>query len=550
MTTEYFDSATGTLDVSKHWSFSPKQWEIISLPGTKKLAVGGIRSGKTSGALMYGIISYLLSYPGCAMLVLRRTFGELEQGAIADFKEFVPKELYKYNDSKHIATFINGSRLVFGHCHNNNEKDINQYLGTGYSFILVDECAQFSPEAWSLLTTRNTNAYASLKPNAAGELPVPCIFGCTNPIGPFWDYYHTVFAKKEPWERPDDAKKDLNEIWFVPDAETGWRVFYNPADHDCVHSTAYDNPHISLKDPGFFERMNKLKPAERDKLLFGLMGEVDGQFYDIFDPVPHTIDYRADPTSIKWQHWQPVWGGWDWGMNHWNTFYWFTKALVRIPATQEYKLKTVCFKEIVDKGKSYQEYVERVVKSARLPGDTRTCQDCKDKGQVNCPHPSFKPSAIYFSHEKFNRQMEAHGPNVELSNLLIQKGLCAVVPSTKDRRASAACIYNELKHGRLVILTSCPDIIKALPTMQINPDDLDDVLKVDSKADDCYDGFRHGVFGHLNPRGTPPRVKMMEDAAKIQDPLARHWYVRKKEAEIDSQSDSFVPKTAEAWELN
>ena len=80
------------------------------------LSVGGIRSGKTSGWLMYLVINYCLAWEKCDILVLRRTFKELESGAIADFKAFVPPELYTYNPTSHVATFINGSRVVFGHC--------------------------------------------------------------------------------------------------------------------------------------------------------------------------------------------------------------------------------------------------------------------------------------------------------------------------------------------------------------------------------------------------------------------------------------------------
>jgi hypothetical protein len=68
----------------------------------------------------------------------------------------MPPELYDYDQTKHVATLTNGSRVVFGHCQNNKDRDIEQYLGQAYPAILVDECGQFSPDAWMMLYSRNT----------------------------------------------------------------------------------------------------------------------------------------------------------------------------------------------------------------------------------------------------------------------------------------------------------------------------------------------------------------------------------------------------------
>src|SRR5579871_5036829 len=193
----------GTLDISKKFKHQAKQMELWRLkvrdgiqyivPAAPQcLAVGGIRSGKTSGWMMFLVMNYCMAWEKCDILILRRTFKELESGAIADFKAFVPEELYSYDSTKHVATLVNGSRVVFGHCQNNKERDIEQYLGQAYPGILVDECGQFSPDAWMMLRSRNT-VNASCVPNKHGHMPLPCMVGCTNPLGPFYEYYNTVF---------------------------------------------------------------------------------------------------------------------------------------------------------------------------------------------------------------------------------------------------------------------------------------------------------------------------------------------------------------------
>src|SRR5208282_5727481 len=153
---------------------------------------GGIRSGKTSGWLMYLVMHYCLQFSGCNVLVLRRTFKELEAGAISDFRTFCPKELYSYDATRHVAEFKNGSKIIFGHCANNLDRDLAQYLGQAYCAILVDECGQFSPDAWYMLFSRNI-INPGCQRDEVGNLPVPVIIGCSNPLGPHYEYFRTLF---------------------------------------------------------------------------------------------------------------------------------------------------------------------------------------------------------------------------------------------------------------------------------------------------------------------------------------------------------------------
>ena len=79
--------------------------------------------------------------------------------------------------------------------------------------------------------------------------------------------------------------------------------------------------------------------------------------------------------------------------------YIFTKAMVKSAVGDDYKLKTVCFGEIVvTGGKTMEQLVSILQSKCRLPN-----------GQA------FKMKAIYFSHEKFARQMEARSPADEYS---------------------------------------------------------------------------------------------------------------------------------------
>ncbi len=531
-------NADGTLDFTKIFVHNVKQTELLQMrtrdgfpyimtKAPQCLSVGGFRSGKTVGWLMYLVMNYCLAYENCDILVLRRTFKELESGAIKDFQTFVPPELYKYDQTKHVATFMNGSRVVFGHCQNNRMRDIEQYLGSAYPAILVDECGQFSHEAWGMLYSRNI-VNAACMPDAHNHLPIPIIVGCTNPLGPFYEYYRTVFVQKEPFEKPESARRDVNGAWWTKESGE-WVCIYDPALYAYQRSTAMDNPKFLERDPGFIARMNSLPKAQRDKKLLGLDGAVEGQYFECFDPYEHVIDLREDPDAIIWQPWQPVWGSQDWGMGHANAAYMFTKALVRTIGTN-YKLKTVCFKEVVTTGKKTDKEWASIFKTmCKLPNGTEA-----------------KPKAIFFSHEKFNKQMKMHSPADEYSKELRLVGLPPVTPATQDRVGGASMIYNMLRNGELVILDNCKDIINAFPSLMRDPDNMDDVLKVSTRGDDCYDGFRYGIYGMHRAKNKPEEITI-EEHAKTLDPMAAFFYRQKMQIEKENRKPVFVQKEQPVW---
>ena len=529
----------GTLDFDKIFKFQPKQTELLrnvsrdGIPylmpmAPQCLAVGGIRSGKTSGWLMFMVQNFCLAWEKCDILVLRRTFKELESGAIADFKAFVPPELYTYNPTNHVATFVNGSRVVFGHCQNNKERDIEQYLGQAYPGILVDECGQFSPEAWMMLYSRNTVNAACL-PNKHGHMPIPSIVGCTNPLGPHYEYYRTVFVQKEPWQAPEDAQKDMNGAWWTKEAGE-WKLIYDPKAYAYNRTTVLDNIELLRRDPAILQRLNSMPKAKRDKLLLGLDGIAEGQYYDVWSPDYHVINLREDPEAIVWQPYQAVWASQDWSMGgHYNAAYMFTKAMVKM-LDGDYKLKVVCFKELVlSGGKTHKEWAIFMQQMCKLPNGTPVV-----------------PKAIYFSHEKFSRQMTQHSPADEYTRELRHLGLPAVTRASQDRIGGASLLYNMLKNGELVVLDTCKDIINSIPSLMRDPDELDDVLKVNAKGDDCYDAFRYGLYGQLATR-KKPREEDIAEHAKTLDPLARHFYLMKIAAEKANASAVFIQEKIPMW---
>ena len=147
-------------------------------------------------------------------LLLRRTFPELEASLITYFRRDVPRELYeKYNEAKHIVTWLNGSTTRFAYC--DTENDVYRYQGAEYLFIGVDELTHFTLKQWQFLTSRNRCRIKGAK---------PCMAGATNPgnIGHAWVKALWVDRVPAPgMDRPDQ---------------------YDPDDYEFIHATIADNP--------------------------------------------------------------------------------------------------------------------------------------------------------------------------------------------------------------------------------------------------------------------------------------------------------------------
>ena len=69
-------------------------------------------------------------------------------------------------------------------------------------------------------------------------------------------------------------------------------------------------------------------------------------------------------------------------------------------------------------------------------------------------------------------------------------------------------LYEKLENDEIVVLSSCRNLIEAMPQLVQDPDAPEDVLKVDGKADDCYDGFTMGLHNWDTVKAMPFAVKV------------------------------------------
>ena len=104
---------------------NPKQ-EHFFRARTRYTAYGGARGGGKSWAVRVKAAAGALRWPGIRILILRRTYPELENTLIFPMLELLGRaalpdgtpagqRLFTYRATDHTITFSNGSRNRFGH---------------------------------------------------------------------------------------------------------------------------------------------------------------------------------------------------------------------------------------------------------------------------------------------------------------------------------------------------------------------------------------------------------------------------------------------------
>lgn len=201
--------------------------------------------------------------------LFRRTYPELYSSVIEPLLEILPQwcpwddkvRYYKYNDSKKIMKFYNGSTIYFGHVQ--YDKDVYKYQGAQFDAIGIDELTLFNEFQFRYLKSR----LRTTKPNWR-----PCFFATTNPgnIGHAW--------VKRIWVEEDRTAKENRETYeYIP-------------------AIVYDNPILCENDPDYINRLENLDEDTRKAMLYGDWDSFAGQYFKEWRKDIHVIQpFRIPP---------------------------------------------------------------------------------------------------------------------------------------------------------------------------------------------------------------------------------------------------------------
>lgn len=435
------------------------------------IGYGGAAGGGKSDTLLAIAIVACITYPGINVAYFRREFPNLEGlGGVIDRSKELISHFAKYNDQKHRWKFPNGSNIQF--CHAQNLGDEKKYKSQQFDILLIDEVTEFNPEQIDFLVTRNraTVKYDTFRPFTAVG---------TNPGGIGHGWFKTRFVELgEP------------EIVHTFTTETGIDLT-----HIFIPAHLADNQILEQRDPGY---RIKLSSTEMNRRLY-LYGEWDafiGQAFSELNRDVHIIN--SFPIPDDWM----IFGAYDHGFNHPYSFGLFA----------------------VD-GDGNVYLIKRIKGRLKRPDEiARLIVECS--GDL---FPRIK--AIYAGTDCWNPRKERTEPSI--AELFLKNDpQIRLTPASTARVAGAAQIRQFIawkdtqkdKDGKIIdgkprffIFREAAGVYETLSNMLFDPNDSEDVLKVDAVegvgGDDDYDMVRYGLMSRprpLKPKDRKPKVNSFE----------------------------------------
>lgn len=260
---------------------NPRQAQFLA-DTHKHVAFGGARGGGKSWAVR--VKSTLLAgrYAGIKIMILRRTYPELESNHIIPFKEMLPQGSYKYNDSKKRLVFNNGSQIIFRYCR--NEKDLDNFQGTECDVLFIDEATQFSEIQYKKL--------------------IACVRGVNN-------FPKRIYLTCNPG---GVGHSWVKRLFITKKYESG----ENADEYSFIQSLVTDNKALLKEQPDYLAQLESLPPKLREAWLYGNWDIFEGQFFEDFADKPeHYVDRQythvIEPFEIP-DGWK-IYRSFDWGYN-------------------------------------------------------------------------------------------------------------------------------------------------------------------------------------------------------------------------------------------
>ncbi len=268
------------------------------------VAYGGARGGGKSWAVRAKAILLALRWPGIKILIVRRTYPELQENHIQPmiellhcYDEDAEKRVALYNDQKKHLVFPNRSRILFRYC--DTDRDVDRFQGLEVDVLFVDEATHQTEEHMDRLRAcvRGANSF-----------PKRIYYTC-NPGGPGHSWVKRLFIDRE-YHRGE-----------------------RPEDYSFIQALVTDNPALMERDPEYLTRLETLPPKLRKAWLEGDWTILEGQFFEEFRETPDVQEairhgFRETPEQLRaekrWTHvidpftppadWT-IYRSFDWGYN-------------------------------------------------------------------------------------------------------------------------------------------------------------------------------------------------------------------------------------------
>lgn len=240
----------------ENWLFAPtpKQVEFFEQAlRTKYTLFGGAKAVAKSYALRWMAYYMCLKIPNLRVLLLRRTYSELETSHLlempGDAEKLKPVGA-NYTSGAREFWFGNGSLIKAGHCE--SEADVSKFLSSQWDIIIFDEIVTFLHAMFlAIASCARTTKEAVLQFFGGAR-----IWAATNPGGRGALWVHE---------------------WFIShDVERDKYPKYQPEQWGMVPGRVDDNPYM---EEGYKASLENLPPMLRRQWLHGDWFAFEGQFF-------------------------------------------------------------------------------------------------------------------------------------------------------------------------------------------------------------------------------------------------------------------------------
>ena len=427
-------------EITVNYEPNKKQF-LFHSSSAEEVVYGGAKGGGKSCALVMEALAYGLENAGAEMYIFRETYDDLEANIIKEWKEKVPKELYSYNESKHVATMINSTVLKFRYIR--NFTDAEGYQGRSMDWIGVDELTKHLKESIQVLLSclRSPKGFK------------PRFRGTCNPGG----IGHT-------WVKEDYIEAtDYGEHTTI-DKLTGNTIEFIPA-------KVYDNTVLMKNDPSYVKRLENLPEAKRKAFLLGEWDIFEGQFFPEFKRDVHVIRPFVIP-------------------NHWNRYitmdYGLDMAAIYWIAVDT-EFNCYVYKEIYESNLIISEAAQRIIK---VNGDDNIIIRYAPPDLSNRRQESGKSVFDIFSEYKVH---------LTKSNNRRVDGWLAVKEWIKPIETRNIETGEKYLTSKLKIFDNCSNLIRCLPMAQMDETDPNDVGTEPHEITHCLDAIRYYCIMRQRP---------------------------------------------------
>jgi len=262
---------------------------------------GGATFGGKSFFLIWHTAMHCLTYKAAAnTIIFRRTYRQLEETIIQEFKRLFDGKLGTYRSGNFSFEWKNGAKTWF--CHMETKDDIQKHQGSHNTLIAYDELTHFEEPMYTMMLAWNRSATSD---------DVHCqIISASNPggIGHKW-VFHRFIKDRDP----------MKLYWYqAPPIHLGGEVLSgHRVSQIYIPALAVDNRQGLKRNPYYLSRMKQGMSEQQ----FRAYAEADWDFFEgmtfpEWNATIHVIDAFAIPPTWKvirtadWGYRTPFHIGW------------------------------------------------------------------------------------------------------------------------------------------------------------------------------------------------------------------------------------------------